>query len=302
MQRFSWEQGVAGQAFLEAGEHDLAVLFARDAVVRQLDDGRLGVMGDTLTVTDPASNGEVVIFAAEKTGERIFKVAAKRMLRWLLNTDRKTEDGILYHRLDKRQVWVDSFYMAPPFLAVAGHQQEAVKQIEGFRRYLWNPIRKLYSHIWDDDVSDFARKDHWGVGNGWAAAGIARVIGVLNENSSEERKRLVQYLKDLLDSCLQCMRPDGLFHDIIDRPSTFVETNLSQMLAYSIYRGIEGGYLEDSYLAQARKMREAANRKVDTQGLVQGVCGSPSFDHPGTAVEGQAFFLLMEAAASKVEE
>jgi hypothetical protein len=31
-------------------------------------------------------------------------------------------------------------------------------------------------------------------------------------------------------------------------------------------------------------------------GLVRGVCGSPEFDHPGTATEGQAFFLLMEAA------
>ena len=36
--------------------------------------------------------------------------------------------------------------------------------------------------------------------------------------------------------------------------------------------------------------------KVDAHGLVQGVCGAPRFDRPGTAPEGQAFFLLMEAA------
>ena len=28
---------------------------------------------------------------------------------------------------------------------------------------------------------------------------------------------------------------------------------------------------------------------------------SPTFDHPGTATEGQAFFLLMEAAYSALE-
>ena len=37
--------------------------------------------------------------------------------------------------------------------------------------------------------------------------------------------------------------------------------------------------------------------EVDAYGLVQGVCGAPGFDHAGTAPEGQAFFLLMEAAA-----
>ena len=43
-------------------------------------------------------------------------------------------------------------------------------------------------------------------------------------------------------------------------------------------------------------MRSAAHSKVDDLGLVQGVCGSPEFNHPGTATEEQAFFLLMEIA------
>lgn len=51
----------------------------------------------------------------------------------------------------------------------------------------------------------------------------------------------------------------------------------------------------------ADRMRKAAHGKVDEFGLVQGVCGSPTFDRPGTATEGQAFFLLMEAAYSTLE-
>jgi hypothetical protein len=47
-------------------------------------------------------------------------------------------------------------------------------------------------------------------------------------------------------------------------------------------------------------MRMAAHKKVDAFGLVQGVCGAPNFDHPGTATEGQAFFLLMEAAHNEL--
>jgi hypothetical protein len=40
----------------------------------------------------------------------------------------------------------------------------------------------------------------------------------------------------------------------------------------------------------------AALAKIDSLGLVRGVCGSPEFSSPGVATEGQAFCLLMEAA------
>ena len=43
-------------------------------------------------------------------------------------------------------------------------------------------------------------------------------------------------------------------------------------------------------------MRKTAYSKVDSFGLIQGVCGAPNFNKPGTATERQAFFLLMEAA------
>jgi rhamnogalacturonyl hydrolase YesR len=104
-------------------------------------------------------------------------------------------------------------------------------------------------------------------------------------------------VKEVVDGCLVHQRDDGLFHDFVDNPATFIETNLAQMLAYTIYRGARAGWLESSYLQHADRMRNAARNKVDGFGLVQGVCGSPNFDSPGTATEGQAFFLLMEAAA-----
>jgi unsaturated rhamnogalacturonyl hydrolase len=68
------------------------------------------------------------------------------------------------------------------------------------------------------------------------------------------------------------------------------------MFAYTIFSGISGGCLDTSYLKYRLKMRKAAFGKVDSYGLVQGVCGAPNFNKAGTATEGQAFFLLMEAA------
>lgn len=296
MQRHAWEQGVAAQALLELGDTELVILMAKEAALRQLEDGRLGVISANQGVTDPAANGEAVLYAARVTGDVSLQKAADKMLDYLLNEAPKTKDGTLYHIAHKPQVWIDSMYMAPPFIAVAGHPEEAVKQIEGFRKLLWNPEKKLFSHIWDDNINDFERKDFWGVGNGWAAGGMSRVIKSLPKKMADEKKRLIGYVRDVIDGCLAHQRQDGLFHDVVDNPKTFVEANLAQMLAYSIYRGIQGGWLDASYRKHADRMRKAAHRKVDEYGLVQDVCGAPTFELPGTATEGQAFFLLMEAA------
>jgi unsaturated rhamnogalacturonyl hydrolase len=298
MQRQAWEQGVAAQALLEMGETGLVVLMAREAVIRQWEDGRLGQVCDNHGVTDPGSNGEAVLRAAAVTGEPKLRAAADKMLDYFRNRAPRTKDGTLYHVDDKPQVWVDSMYMAPPFLAVAGRPAEAVKQVEGIRRLLWDGEKKLFSAIWDDGLNDFYRRDFWGVGNGWAAAGMTRVIRALPAEMEGQRQRLVGYVRDTLDGCFAHQRPDGLFHDVVDNPSTFVETNLAQILAYCIFRGVKAGWLERSDLERAERMRAAARAKVDKEGLVQGVCGSPTFEAPGTATEGQAFFLLMEAAAA----
>jgi rhamnogalacturonyl hydrolase YesR len=150
--------------------------------------------------------------------------------------------------------------------------------------------------MWDDRKGEFRRKDFWGGGNGWCAAAFAQIIESLPENKEPEKLKIAGYLKDLLDGCISCMRSDGLYHDIIDNTDSFVETNLSQMLAYAIYKTVKAGYLDREYISKADIMRDAAWSKIDQYGLVQDACSSPRFDRPGTSTEAQAFFLMMEGA------
>jgi rhamnogalacturonyl hydrolase YesR len=130
---------------------------------------------------------------------------------------------------------------------------------------------------------------------------MTRVIKMLPESMMAEKKLLIGYTKDVIDGCLKYMRPDGLFHDVVNKPDTFVEVNLSQMMCYSIFRGVAAGYLDKSYLQPTEIMRKAANDKVDKLGYVHDVCGVPSFDRPYYAPEGQAFYLLMETAAADLK-
>lgn len=297
MQRASWEQGVAAQALLEMGELSMVILMAREAVVRQASDGRVADLGSSDNVTDPGCNGEALLRAAEATRDARLRAATDRMLDYYLTRAPRTRDGVVHHIKSSPQVWIDSAYMLPPFLAVAGHPARAVQQLEGYRRLLWDGKKRLFAAIWDDDKKTFVNGAAWGVGNGWAAAGMARVIAALPATMADERKRLQGWTRELLDGCLARQRDDGLFHNVIDDPSTFIETNLAQMVAYTIFRGLGDGWLPSSYARAADRARAAARAKVDATGLVQGVCGSPRFDSPGTATEGQAFFLLMESAA-----
>jgi rhamnogalacturonyl hydrolase YesR len=296
MQRRAWEQGVAAQALLESGEADLAVLLALDAVANQAKDGRLGLNGDTAPVTDPAANGEPLLHAARVTGDPALRRAADRMLAFALERAPRTPRGVVFHNHVENMVWVDALYMLPPFLAAAGRHAEAVAQVRGTRDLLCDPRTGLYHHVWDEDLGRYARPQYWGVGNGWAAAGVTRVLRALPPSLAGERGLLAGYLREHLAACLRHQRPDGLFHDVLDDPATFVETNAGQMIAYAVFRGVAGGWLDRSLLAPAERARAAARAKVDDRGLVQGVCGAPRFDRPGTATEGQAFFLLMEAA------
>jgi rhamnogalacturonyl hydrolase YesR len=301
MQRYSWEQGVTAQAFLELGEIDTAILLVRDAVQRQGADGRLALMRDTEGVTDPAANGEALLVAARLTKDPVLQTGLEALLNYLLKTAPRAADGTFFHLTDAPEIWIDSMYMLPPFLAVAGHEDEALRQIQGLKTRLWNPGKKLYAHMWDEKRQAFKRAAYWGVGNGWAAAGITRVIRALPEARLSEKQALASHVRDILDGCLAYQRQDGLFHDVLDQPETFVETNLAQMLAYSIYRGLAGGWLPPAYQARADQMRAAAYQKVDASGYVQGVCGAPVFDRAGTAPEGQAFFMLMEAAWKEIQ-
>lgn len=298
LQRFQWEQGCTAQALLEyEGLTDEVIRLCYAAASRNAKDGRIGVMEKNESVDDPAAIGEALVLSAEATKSDFLAKTAERLYRYLKDRAPKTTDGIIYHLNLKNQIWVDANYMAPPFLCKYGDVDEAMKQIKGFRKYLYSERDHLLSHIWDDDLQEFDRGVYWGVGNGWTLAGITRVIAMLDESRTEERKYLLDYVRELLDGCLRHQREDGLFHDILDDPGSFVETNVGQMIAYTIYRGVAAGYLEKTYLDNADRAREAAYKKVDAYGFVRDVCAMPHFISPGIAPEGQAFFILMEAAA-----
>lgn len=297
MQRYSWEQGVAAHAVHDVGRYDVLLAMAHDAVTRQTRSGKLADMGESSAVNG-AANGEAVLWAARATGDPRYHQAAEWQRYWLLEHAPRTDDGTLYHLTNANQVWVDTVYMVCPFLAAAGHPDVAVGQIDGHRARLFDEEAGLYSAIWDEDRRMLHRAAFWGTGNGWVVAAIARMMRILPRG--QVRDDLGRHAQRVIDSAMRWRRKDGLFHDVINAPDTFVETNFAQMLAYAIFSGVSDGWLPFGYLGLGHSLRDAAASRVDNAGLVWGVCGSPEFSQPGTSVEGQAFYLLAAAAAERI--
>jgi rhamnogalacturonyl hydrolase YesR len=293
IQRYSWEQGTLALAFLEAGDDAMVVKMARASLIYRSKLGVPAALGGA--PVDPLMGGEALWRAAQLTGDPELQEAATNALNFALRAAPRAADGTVFHT--GQTMWSDSFNTTPPFLAAAGHFDEAMRQIEGHRRRLWNPEAKLLAHIWNEKNGNFQDPKFWGGGQGWAAAALARVIRACPPDRATDRDKLVDYLKALLDGCLAHQSPGGLFYNVVDDPATFEETNLAQMLAYAIYTSVRGGWLDASYLPAADRMRAAARAKVDHDGFVRGACGAPEFNQPGISAEAQAFFLLMETAA-----
>jgi rhamnogalacturonyl hydrolase YesR len=301
MQRRDWEQGILAQAMFEVGDRKRLIQLTRAAMVQAAPDGRLGVVVSG-GPTDPAMGGAAYAQAAEWNSDPQIRQAVDKLFLWIRHKAPRSADGILYHVFDAPQMWSDGFNGAPPFLATLGDYDEALKQIDGFRSRLWNPDKQLLAHIWDDGKRQLKDPGFWGGGNGWAAAGLARVIRSLPRERLTDRQRLAEFLRQIVDGCLKHQHSDGLFHNVIDERDSFVETNLAQMLAYSIYTGIAGRWLPAHYRVHADVMRAAARAKMDPDGFVQGVCGAPDFERPGISTEGQAFCILMESAGESVAD
>jgi rhamnogalacturonyl hydrolase YesR len=300
MQRRDWEQGILAQALMQAGDRERVILLTKAAIVQQTPDGRMGVVVNG-GPTDPAMGGAAYAKAAEWTRDPQMRHAIDQMLGWIRHLAPRNPDGILYHTFTGPEMWSDGFNGAPPFLAAMGFYDEALEQVEGYRRRLWDPEKRLVAHIWDDAKQQLKDPGFWGGGNGWAAAGLARVIRILPPDRHQDREHLADFARQIIDGCLSHQRADGLFHNAVDQPSSFVETNLAQMLAFAVYQGITDRWLPLSYQVHADRMRTAARSKMDAYGLVQGACSAPNFDRPGTSTEAQAFCILMEAAGQLFE-
>lgn len=298
MTRQCWEQGIFAQAMLETGDYENLELVAYDIVLRQSTDGRLCNVENTPAVTDSSFCVPAILAMGNRMNNEEYRRAAEKNILYLLKEAPRSLDGTLFHMQGSQEIWADSAAFTPYALALGGYEQEACDQMLGILQKLYVPGKRLYNHIWDENEKAFKRPLAWGVGNGWILTGLLRLLLCLPEKCGKEKEVLQERFVELLDSILSYMTEDGKFHDVLDSPETFFETEICAMTAYSIFLAFGKGLVGQAYLNKAFVIRKYVWSMAGADGLVQGCASSPDFLNPGTSVEGQAHTLMMEKAFS----
>ena len=302
MQRHAWEQGVAMQALWELGDEEGAIRLAIEAAYRGHEDGRVASIGDMVAQTDPSACGEVLLWAAKKTQIEALQHAVDGLLAFNLKKAPRSENGILYHMNYDRSFWVDSMYMLPPFLAAAGYYDEALKQMNGYWKALLIEEKGLLGHRYDDETKTFQRDVVWATGNGWALAGLARLIDLLPISYEKEKSELVKKALQLVSGFMKHLREDRLVHDILDDPDSYVDGAGTLLFAYGLYRAVASGWMPSEVKEIADASLAAVSKNVDVYGFLRNVAGAPHFMSPGISPEAQSFYLLAHAVKKKIED
>lgn len=293
MQRQSWEQGVLGHAAIDLDLEPLARAIAVDCVTRQLPDGRLAEI-DHAGLVNSASAVEVVQrFAPDRNA-----LTAQR--RWLLDDCPRATDGTLFHLEGTREHWVDSVYMLVPALVTLGEADAAASQFRGHKLRLFDADTRLWSWRRDENTGQVTHPVHWGTGNGWVVAGLARAIRSLHDE--QLAGEFAGHAQLVIDAMLELRASDGSFHNVLDDTATFTDATAGMMVAFAMLDGVHEGWLPQRYAAHGRSIVKHARSLVDDNGFVREVCGAPHFDKQGTSAEAQAFFLLATAALARVSE
>jgi rhamnogalacturonyl hydrolase YesR len=107
-----------------------------------------------------------------------------------------------------------------------------------------------------------------------------------------------------------CLNASGGWHQMLDHPESWIETSCTGVFVYGLARGVNEGWLDDSFASSARKGWEALTSKVTPDGDITDVCGSTdvgalSFYHNRSRLEGDldgfGSFLLAGAEIRRMD-
>lgn len=225
----------------------------------------------------------------EETGNRSYLPHLKSWGEWLYTTLPRTEQGafqhVTYGDLNPNEMWVDTLMMSALPLAKLGkvlHQkeyiQEAKKQFLLHIKYLQDPVTGLFFHGWTFNDRNHFGGAFWGRGNCWATIAIPELLTLLDlpENDAY-RQFLVTSLKYQIDALTKYQDETGMWHTLVDDPTSYVEGSATAGFTYGILMALH------KHLISGRQYREVAMKGLkalldnidDEGGLAHTSAGTP---------------------------
>ena len=196
----------------------------------------------------------------------------------ILNKQSRLKDETLVRSFPhKWTLWADDLYMSISFLSRMGELTGdekyfgfAAKQIINFNKYLFDDNKELMYHNWYSDVNQTGVA-FWGRANGWALLAQVDLLDHLPENYLH-RDTLISLLQRHILGIAKYQSATGLWHQLLDKEDSYLETSCSAMFTYAIARAVNKGYIDKRYSSIAEKGWKGILSKIHPNGQIEGVC------------------------------
>ena len=196
----------------------------------------------------------------------------------ILTKQLRLPDGTLARpRPVKLALWIDDAYMSIPFLAQMGQAtgdaryfDDAARQVVGMSARLFNSENGLFDHSWFADMDDDARF-YWGRGGGWMMMAMAELLSVM-PGSHPDRPKVLEIFRRGARGAVETQGSAGLWHQLLDRTDSYLETSASAMFTFAIARGVNRGWLPVSYAPVAQSGWRALEARIRPDGQIEGIC------------------------------
>ncbi len=193
------------------------------------------------------SVGHSLLTLYEATKEERYIETAQEMAEFLTHDAPRFGDGIFQHTVNSEtynfpeQAWVDTMFMAGYFLLRIGkllgrddYFNDGLRQYHGHENVLQDSRTNLYYHGWDNIAGNHMSGVHWARGNSWAALTMTRALDIVPvdlpnfmviEGSLRDQLSALARLQD---------ESSGLWHTILDDPTSPLETSGSAGIAAAL--------------------------------------------------------------------
>ncbi len=198
---------------------------------------------------------------------------------YIFNKEYRLSDGTFArHRPQKNTVWLDDMFMGVPALAYMGrltgnakYYDEAARQVLQFASRMWVPEKNLFRHGWVEDMQPHPAF-HWGRANGWAILTMCEVLDVLPADHPQ-RTEILSLLQKHAAGLAALQHQDGFWHQLLDRPDTYLETSATAIYAYCLAHAVNQGWIDDKAFAPVALLAwHAVASSVNDRGQVENVC------------------------------
>lgn len=238
--------------------------FGQLFIMEELDDcGAMGASVIEIVHHDPQDRYRAYI---DKAAKHIFLEQGR------------LKDGTLVRSFPHTwTLWADDLYMGLSFLSRMGelsgesrYFDDAAQQVINFHKYLFNEQMGLMRHCWYSDVKR-PGVAFWGRANGWAMLAQVDLLDRLPKNHPQ-RDMLIALLQRHILGIARYQSGEGLWHQLLDKVDSYLETSCSAMFTYAIARAVNKGYIESRYASIAQRGWEGVLTRILPDGKIEGVC------------------------------